>query len=113
MGLRSLRRAYGDGIDMYTLRHGFASWCYLRASKLLQQGGKVWNESEALSHAIFNEDLDKFAELVFYQRPGYQDSEVFYRLCRLMGHATPSTLPKTYIHSAGLVHSAFLSQHFK
>lgn len=107
-----LRSHMGDGIDMYTLRHGFASWCYLRAS-ILRFGSPVWDQSPALKHELFNADLEAFSKLCFYESPiAGHDPEVFYRICRLMGHATPFTLARTYCHTAGFVHSAFLLQHF-
>lgn len=108
--LDALRQEFGEGIDLYTLRHGFASWSFLRLVMGAHDDKSVLNESPNLKHEVFNLGLKPFAELVFQQMPFRSDPNVFYRLARLMGHATPETLPRTYLHSVGLVHGSFLAE---
>jgi integrase len=108
--LVALREEFGEGIDLYTLRHSFASWSFVRLVKAAHGDTSLLANSPNLQHEIFRSGLKPFAELVFQQRPYFVDPSSFYRLARLMGHATPETLPRTYLHSVGLVHSAFLGE---
>lgn len=43
---------------------------------------------------IFRSGLTPFAELVYQRQPYFVDPSSFYRLARLMGHATPGTLSR-------------------
>lgn len=106
--LDCLRDVYSDGIDLYTLRHSFASWSFLRMSMSALNDGVLLESSPNLRHEIFNEGLNAFVGLIYQQSSHVQDPNSFYRLARLMGHATPETLPRTYIHTAGWLHSAWL-----
>lgn len=106
--LEVLRAAHGEGIDLYTFRHGFASWSFVRMWMLTNDKANVLQQSPNLQHEIFQSGLAGFGGLTYQQKPYALDPNGFYRLARLMGHATPETLPRTYVHTAGLVHSACL-----
>lgn len=108
--LVTLREKFGEGIDLYTLRHSFASWSFVRLIMGAYGDASLLTNSPNLQHEIFCSGLKPFAELVFQQQPYCVDPSSFYRLARLLGHATPETLPRTYLHTAGFVHSAFLAR---
>lgn len=105
-----LRAAYGLGIDLYTLRHSFASWSFVRMGMLANDKTNLLQESPNLKHEIFRSGLADFGDLIYQQKPYALDPNSFYRLARLMGHATPETLPRTYLHTCGLVHSYYLAR---
>lgn len=104
-----LRATFGGGIDLYTLRHSFASWAFVRLYMAAYPDYKAPEYYPSLRHSLFNPQLEDFAKLVYHQRPYQYDPDAMYRLSKLMGHATPETLPRTYLHSAGLVHASFLA----
>lgn len=103
-----LRDNFGGGIDLYTLRHSFASWSFIRMYMAAYPKCQGLQRFPSLGHALFNSQLGGFASLIYHQRPYHFDPDAMYRLSKLMGHATADTLPRTYIHSCGIVHSAFL-----